>query len=379
MFQTKGHIDWLILLPVAALMFFSLAFVYSASATIAAIRFGSSGTLFWNHAQKVLLGFVLILVFSKIDYHFWKKFSKPILITAIVLLVIVLFTSPINDVRRWISLGPLTFQPSELAKFAMVLHFAVLLERKQEVIKDFKEGFAPFLLWTGVICYLIIMQPNFSTAAVIYIIALAMLFIGNTNLLHVAATTFASLGAAAIYLTATSSYRLNRILAYFGDPGTPDKAENLNYQLNQALIALGNGGMFGVGPGQSRQSHLFLPESYGDFILSIIGEEYGFIGILVIISLFILIFWRGMIIAKNAPDNFGYFLATGIIITFAFYVFVNSGVNSGLLPTTGLPMPFISYGGTAVLIYSAAIGVLLNISSQAGIYPRYADDEDEAE
>ena len=153
-----------------------------------------------------------------------------------------------------------------------------------------------------------------------------------------------------------------------GDAGS--QVETTGYQLNQALIAMGNGGIFGVGPGQNRQSHLFLPESYGDFIFSIIGEEYGFIGLFAILAAFALIFWRGMIIAKKAPDNYGYFLAIGIIITFAIYVFVNAGVNTGILPTTGVPMPFISYGGTAILFYSAAIGVLLNISAQAGVYPK---------
>jgi cell division protein FtsW len=136
------------------------------------------------------------------------------------------------------------------------------------------------------------------------------------------------------------------------------------------LIALGNGGIFGLGPGQSRQSDLFLPESYGDFIFSVIGEEYGFIGVILIIAAFVLILWRGIIIAKNAPDFFGYFLATGIILTLAIFAFVNAGVNCGLLPTTGLPMPFISYGGTAVIFHAAAVGILLNISKHAGVYPK---------
>ncbi|MFW5702035.1 MAG: FtsW/RodA/SpoVE family cell cycle protein, partial [Bacteroidota bacterium] len=165
------------------------------------------------------------------------------------------------------------------------------------------------------------------------------------------------------------------IMAYLGmDPNTIDP-ESVNYQLRQALIALGNGGLFGTGPGQSRQSNLFLPESYGDFIFSIIGEEYGFIGVLLVIATFVLVFWRGMMVARRAPDDFGYFLAVGILITFAIYVFVNAGVNVGLLPTTGLPMPFVSYGGSAVLIYAMAVGVLLNISAQSGIYPRAVAQE----
>jgi cell division protein FtsW len=369
--KPRGHIDWYILLPVIALMLYSIAFVYSASSTIAEKRFNSAESLFIKHSIRVLLGIITIIIFSKIDYHKLKKVTKPLLFFSIILLIVVLFLEPVNQVTRWINFGPLSFQPSEFAKFAMVLHFAYLLEKKQAVIKDFREGYLPFLLWIGLMCLLIAIQPNFSTTIVIYLIALSMLFIGNANLLHIITTGLSSIGIAIIYLIVTADYRLDRLLSFMGNSSIKETVNHkANYQLDQALIAIGNGGIFGVGPGQSRQSHLFLPESYGDFIYSIIGEEYGFIGVTLILVAFILIFWRGMLIAKKAPDNFGYFLAVGILITFAIYVFVNAGVNCGLLPTTGLPMPFISYGGTAVIFYSAAIGILLNISAQAGVYPR---------
>lgn len=368
--SARGHIDWLILLPVAALMLFSIAFVYSASATIAAMKFGSSESLFLKHTLRIGIGLAIIIGISKVDYHFWMKISKPLLIFSVFLLIGVLFTSPVNNVNRWINLGPISFQPSEFAKFAMVIHFAHMLAKKQNVIKDFKSGFLPFLIWTGIICYLVVLQPNFSTAIVIYIIGISMMFIGNTNLLHVLATGAVSLTGAVLYLISSTSYRLDRLAAYFGAETDGSIIHEVNYQLNQALIALGNGGFFGIGPGQSRQSHLFLPESYGDFIFAIIGEEYGFLGTIIILATFLLIFWRGMLVARKAPDIFGYFLAIGILITFAIYVFVNAGVNSGVLPTTGLPMPFISYGGTAVFFYAFAIGILLNISAQAGVYPK---------
>lgn len=367
-----GHIDWMIFLPVIALMLFSLAFVYSASATFAEIKFGAADKLFREHLLRVLVGFAIIFVFSRVDYHIWRKLSKPMLFVSIMLLAAVLFTGmEAHGAARWIRLGPMSFQPTELAKFALVLHFAVLLSTKQDYIKDFKRGFLPFLIWTGVICGLIALQPNLSNMMVIFIIAFSMMFIGNTNLLHLAGTFLVGLVGAGIYAV-SAPYRVNRLLAFMGmSSGSNNSAvENVSYQLTQALIAIGNGGIFGVGPGQNRQSHLFLPESYGDFIFSIIGEEYGFIGLSVIMGAFVLICWRGMLIAKKAPDNFGYFLAIGILITFAFYVFVNAGVNTGLLPTTGVPMPFVSYGGTAVFIYAGAIGILLNISAQAGVYPK---------
>jgi cell division protein FtsW len=368
--RKNGHIDWLILLPVVFLMLFSIAFVYSASATIASFKFGSSESLFIKHTIRIALGIITILIFSRIDYHFWQKYSKVILISAVIFLFIVLFSKGINDVTRWITIGPVSFQPTEFAKFAMVLHFATLLTRKQDVIKTLQFGLMPFLFWMILLCYLIAMQPNFSNAAVIYIIGLIMLYIGNANFFHLLLIAGSSIAVASLYITSTTNYRLDRILSYIGDITNSSLDHKMNYQLHQALIALGNGGVFGVGPGQSRQSHLFLPESYGDFIYAIIGEEYGFMGAFIILILFIFIFFRGIKTAKNAPDLFGYYLASGILITFAIYVVVNAGVNSGLLPTTGLPMPFVSYGGTAVLIYSAAIGILLNISAQAGTYPQ---------
>lgn len=368
--EPRGRIDWLILLPVVGLMFFGLAFVYSASAPVADMRFGSREQLFFNHAFRVFIGLVAIIIFAKIDYRVWRKLSKILLTIAIIMLVLVLIIgSQTKGAARWINLGFVSFQPSELAKFALIMHIATLLDKKKDHIKDFKKTFRPLLIWVGLVCVLIAAQPNFSTAMVIYLIAVCLMFIGNANLLHVLTTTSIGLLAGGIY-TITAEYRMKRALAYIGSIFDMSSVEIENYQLNQALLALGNGGLFGVGPGQNRQSHLFLPESYGDFIFSIIGEEYGFIGVTIILAAFIFIFWRAIIIAKNAPDLFGYYLSCGVALIFSFYVLVNASVNTGLLPTTGLPTPFISYGGTAVIIYSAAIGVLLNISSHAGVYPK---------
>lgn len=369
----KGHIDWIILLPIIALMLFSISFVYSASAPIAQYRFGDPELFFYSHTLRVLLGLIVIFVFAKIDYHIWQKISKPMILLGIILLIIVLVSgTSVKGASRWLNLGPLSFQPSEFAKFALVVHFAALLAVKQNIIKEFERGFFPFILWAGIICLLIGLQPNFSTMFVIFLIAVAMMFIGNTNLLHLGGLFAVGIVSVGFYLV-SAEYRLKRLTAFLGmgDSGATDA---VNYQSNQALIAIGNGGFLGVGAGQSKQSHLFLPESYGDFIFAIIGEEYGFLGLFGIILIFAIVFWRGMLIAKKAPDPFGYFLAVGILVTFATYLLVNAGVNSGLLPTTGVPMPFVSYGGTAVLIYSAAIGILLNISSHAGIVPKKEDE-----
>lgn len=369
--EERNHIDWYILLAVAGLMLFSIAFVYSASSTFAEIKFGSQEKMFWSHSIRVLIGLVIIIVLAKIDYHQWMKISKPMILLSIVLLIAVLIVGiKAKGASRWLDLGAIRFQPSEFAKFALILHLSSLLARKQEVIKAFKKGMVPILIWTGTIALLVILQPNLSTTIVIVFISVIMMFIGNTRPLHIAGIGVVSFGFATFIILLKSDYWLQRLKAFFSSPDNAGDLANYSYQLQQSLIAFGNGGLFGLGPGLSRQSDLFLPESYGDFIFSIVGEEYGFIGALAIIVIFIIILWRGMIIAKNAPDNFGYFLAVGIVSTLSLNAFVNAGVNTGLLPTTGLPMPFISYGGTAVIFHSASIGILLNISSQAGVFPR---------
>ncbi len=363
----KGHIDWYILLSVVGLMLFSIAFVYSASASIAEVRYAHSDVLFINHTIRVLFGLIILFVFAKFDYHKLEKASFPIILSSILLLILVYFISPpVNNAYRWINIGPFSFQPSELAKFALVLHFACIISQREEVIKDFKFGFLPLMIWTIVIVGLIALQPNFSTAGVIFLVATSVMFIGNVNLIHLLSFSTASLTGIILY-GLSAPYRMQRILSFLGDTNI---SENINYQVNQAIIAFGNGGLWGVGPGKSRQSHLFLPESYGDFIFSIIGEEYGFIGTLIIIAVFILIFWRGFKIIRKAPDLFGYLLSAGIILTFAFYMVVSIAVNCGLLPATGLPLPFISYGGTAVFFYSAAMGILLNISAHSNVFPK---------
>ena len=361
--EKKGHIDWIILTLTIGLMLMSIAFVYSASASIAEARFGSSDTLFLNHTLRVFAGFIVLLIFMKIDYHVWAKYSKLILFLSVLSLFLVLVIgTTINGANRWLYIGPINFQPSELAKFALVLHFSVLMTERQEFIKEFKLGILPLLIWSLIICFLIAIQPNFSSAVVIYIIAVAMMFIGNANVKHLLSIGVVAIIGLSVYAL-SAPYRMARLQNYIGM--TSEKTlHNASFQAHQAVIAFGNGGVWGLGPGQSRQSLLYLPEAYGDFIFSIIGEEYGFVGAVIILLIFAVIGYRGIKVAKNAPDLFGYFLAFGITFTITFYAFVSAGVNTGLLPTTGLPLPLISYGGTAIIIYCAAIGMLLNISSQ---------------
>ena len=359
----------MLLTAVLLLMVLSLGVVYSASSSWAMQRFGESGRLLGKHAIKVLLGFVMIFFFMRVDYQLYRKFSKKILLAAVTLLAVTLALGVvIKGASRWLEIGGFGFQPSEIAKFALIFHLSTLLALKQDRIRDFKLGYLPMLVWIGVVTVLVLLQPNFSTGAMIFAISLAMLFLGRAKFSHLALTVAALLPLLLVFMV-FAEYRMRRITGFFGGGagGSP------NYQLIQGILGFGSGGIFGVGPGESRQRDLFLPESYGDFVFSIVGEEYGLIGTLFFLALFLTIMLRGIRIARHAQDDFGYMLASGITLGITLYALVNAGVTLGILPTTGLPMPFVSYGGSSMVFSAAAVGVLLNVSSQTDLHPRLAD------
>ncbi|MEK9135726.1 MAG: putative lipid II flippase FtsW [Bacteroidota bacterium] len=364
----RNHIDLPTLLAVLVLMVLSLGVVYSASSTWAMLKSGSSEKLLGSHALKVLLGFAMIFLFTNVDYKKYKKLTKPILVgTVIVLLVTLALGGEVKGATRWLRFDGFGLQPSEFAKYALIFHLCVLLSEKRDRIRDFRTGFIPMMIWIATVTVLVLLQPNFSNGAMIFAISLIMLFIGRAKLSHIG-LTFASLVPLLVLYMFSAEYRMKRIMSFFNE--SADSGGQANYQLWQGIIGFGNGGLFGLGPGQSRQRELFLPESYGDFVFSIVGEEYGLIGTLVILLLFLTILLRGMKIAKNARDDFGRYLAIGITTSIALYALVNAGVTLGILPTTGLPMPFVSYGGSAMLFSSIAVGVLLNVSSQTDMHPR---------
>ncbi len=366
----RNHIDLWTLFAVLALMVLSLGVVYSASATYAQEKWGESGHLLGSHAVKVLVGFLAMLLFMHVDYHKFKRLTKPLLLTtAAVLVVTLVLGGEVKGASRWLRLGGFGLQPSEFAKYALLFHLSVLCAAKKERIQDFKTGFLPMLIWVGLITVLVLLQPNFSTGAMIFALSLLMLFAGRARLSHLALTVAALVPLLVVYML-SAKYRMERIMSYLGH-GTQGTGK-MNYQVWQGIIGFGNGGIFGLGPGNSRQRDLFLPESYGDFVFSIIGEEYGLIGTLIFLALFLLILLRGIRIARNARDDFGRFLALGITASVTLYALINAGVTLGILPTTGLPMPFVSYGGSSMLASAAAIGVLLNISSQTDMNPRTA-------
>jgi cell division protein FtsW len=363
----RNHIDLLTLIAVLLLMVLSLSVVYSASSSWAMEKWGENSRLLGSHAIKVLMGFIAIFFFMHVDYQLYRKITKPILLGAIALLLVTLaLGGEVKGASRWLRLGGFGLQPSEFVKYALLFHLSTLVAVKGDRVREFKIGYLPMMIWIGTVTVLVLVQPNFSTGAMIFGLSIGILFLGRAKLSHIALTLVALLPLLLVYMV-SAEYRMKRIMGFFG--GGSD-GNGMHYQLRQGIIGFGNGGLLGVGPGESRQRDFFLPESYGDFVFSIVGEEYGLIGTLFIMALFLTIMLRGMRIAKHTPDDFGRMLAAGITLSITMYALVNAGVTLGILPTTGLPMPFVSYGGSSMVFSSIAIGVLLNISSQTDLHPR---------
>ncbi|MGE5401047.1 MAG: FtsW/RodA/SpoVE family cell cycle protein [Ignavibacteriales bacterium] len=350
-------------ISILALMIIGSALVLSASSTYSALRFHNNlYHLFTAHIIKVVIAIAFLIIFSVIPYDVYKKHSKKIIMFAAFLLVVTLIFAPnVKGAGRWINLGFFSFQPSEVAKFLLIVHLAYLIESKGEELKKYKEGLAYPLVWIIIIAGLVFIQPNVSTSLVIATIAFTLLFIGGARISHLIATIGCAGIAAGTFMMLFHHSRA-RILTFihsFGNGG------EINLQVAQAKIALGSGGLLGLGLGQSRQSDLFLPESYGDFIFSVLGEELGLIGVIIVLLIYIILFLAGIIIAKKAKDRFGQLLAFGISYTIILSAFINAAVVTGIFPTTGIPLPFISYGGTSIIILCASAGIIVNIALQA--------------
>lgn len=358
----KGYkADIWILISVITLIVFSIGAVYSASSYYSMATSGSPEGIAKGHILKVGLAIVMIFVMAKIDYKIYAKYSRYILWFAILLLIFVLLgVASKKNVNRWIQLGPLSFQPSDFAKFALIIHLSYLLMKKKDYVGLLYKGYLPLLGYIALVTALVAAQPNFSTAMIIFGSSMLLLFISDVKLKHILFTIVGAIPVAIGFIL-SRGYIMNRIESY-ANMQSPEVGTKM--QVTQAIIGLGNGGLFGVGPGNSFQKELFLPEAYGDFIFSIVGEEYGFIGTLLIVAVFIFICYRGYRISRQTTDDFGKYLSFGITTIIAAYAIVNMCVATGIIPTTGVPVPFISHGGTALIINSMSIGILLNISSQ---------------
>ena len=357
-------IDYTLLCAILVLLFIGIVMVYSASSYYALYQIDVYNTEFYFYKEITwsIVGVIGMLVTMSIDYHYYKKWTPWLVLITLVFLVLVLFIgSNINGAVRWIRLGPLSFQPSELAKYVVVLYLALLIDKRKGKITKFKEGTIFYLAVAGVFAGLILLEHNLSITAIVMMVAFIMILVGGAKISHLFSLVPVGL-VAGIALIFTQSYRLKRLTSFL-NPWADTSGDS--YQLVQSLYALGSGGIFGVGIGNSRQKALFMPEPHNDFIFSIIGEELGLIGCIIIISIFMFIVIKGTSIAIKARDNYGFLLAIGIISVIAIQAIINIAVVTGSMPVTGVPMPFISYGGTSLVFNLGAMGILLNISRQS--------------
>ncbi|MGN0025667.1 MAG: stage V sporulation protein E [Clostridium sp.] len=357
-------IDYALLCALLLLLFIGVVMVYSSSSYYALYQKDVYNTdyYFIKEITWVIVGTIGMAITMSIDYHIYKKFTPWLVLITLALLIIVLFAgADINGAVRWIRLGPLSFQPSELAKYVLVLYLALLIDKRKNKIKKFGEGTILYLCIAAVFAVLVLLEKNLSITAIIMMVAFIMILVGGAKISHLLSLVPVGI-AAGLALIFTQSYRLDRLTSFLNPWADPSGD---SYQLIQSLYALGSGGIFGVGLGNSRQKALFMPEPHNDFIFSIIGEELGLIGCIFIISIFMFIVIRGTTIAVKARDNYGFLLAIGIISVIAIQAIINIAVVSGSMPVTGVPMPFISYGGTSLVFNLGAMGILLNISRQS--------------
>ena len=358
---TTQRYDTLTLLLTFGLVGVGIVMLYSSSADTAVDHTGDHMFFLKRQVVRVLLGAALFFMCSRLDYHRLKGFASWLLVGSLILLVItpvIHHSTGGEGAGRWLPLGPISIQPSDIARLSLIIYLAAYIDRKGAHITHLGRGFLPPVLVIGCTMLLIILEPDFSTAILVGLIGLTMLFLGGARAKHLAGLSAISLPLLTLIMM-IEPYRRVRIQTFLGLIDSP-QAE---YQISQSLISLGNGGWLGQGLGNSVEKKLFLPAPHTDFVFAIVGEELGFVGAILLLIAFLWLFQRGIVIARNAPDRFGMFLALGIVFNLMTYVLVNSAVVTEVLPNTGIPLPLISYGGTHMVFTLISLGILLNISS----------------
>ncbi|MEA5012367.1 MAG: putative lipid II flippase FtsW [Angelakisella sp.] len=364
--HVKGSIDLTFLVLVLLLLVFGLVMMFSASYAYAYYYEDNSFHFITRQLVFAVLGLVTMAVLSTWDYHIWHKFAWLSMIVSVVLLVLV-FTQPaINNAKRWIFIGSQSFQPSEIAKFAVVLLFSHIISINYEKMKTFRYGILPFGIILVILAGLLIAEPHLSGTVLIVFLGGIMIFIGGASLKWFGAAVGGGVGLAAVAMMIPAirdraMYRINVWLDPFLDP------QGAGFQTIQSLYAIGSGGLLGAGIGNSRQKYLFLPEPQNDFVFSVVCEELGFVGAVLVILLFVLLIWRGFTIAIKARDRFGTLLAAGLTAQVGIQAVLNVAVVTNTLPNTGIPLPFFSYGGTALAMLLAEMGIILSISRQTAL------------
>jgi len=355
--------DVKLLFPVLFLVGIGIVMVYSASSALALKRFGTDYYFLRKQAIFALSGIVALVICRHIPYRFYGSLTYPFLILAFALLVAIQvsgFGHSAGGSARWLRYGGFSLQPSEFARFALVVYLAYSMNKKKEMLKDFSVGLLPHILMLSALSALLILQPDFGSVVILFAMTWIMLFVGGVRIIYLLSSLALFILPVAYYLLFNAEYRIKRIISYLDPWQYPT---NEGYQVIHSLMAFGTGGIWGTGIGKGYQKLFYLPEPHTDFIFSVIGEEFGLMGVLVILGLYALILWRGVIIARNAKDSFGSLVAIGLTTAIGLQVCVNMGVALGLLPTKGLTLPFLSYGGTSLLVNMCSIGILMNIGA----------------
>lgn len=357
----KNSIDWLLLGSVIIISIFGIIMIYSASYIWAEYKFNDAFKYVKHQGLFFIIGVIFMIIISKIDYHLYLKKANMILLGCLILLILVAIPGVgivRNGSRSWFGIGSFGIQPSEFTKLALIMFTSKYLVNNEKNLKDIKKGVLPILGITMLVFALIMLQPDFGTGTIIVISIIGLLFVAGVNFKF-----FFKIGIigviGVVILIAVAPYRMARIISFL-DPWSDPLGSG--FQIIQSLYAIGPGGLFGYGFLNSRQKHFYLPEPQTDFIFSIISEEFGFLGIVIVASLFLMIIVRGFRIARNCSDMFGKYLVFGIIFQIAFQTVLNLMVVVGLIPVTGVTLPFLSYGGSSLLITLCSIGIVLNVS-----------------
>lgn len=363
-----ASIDWPFAIIVLTILAFGLVMMFSASYASAWYREGDSLYYIKRQLMFAVLGVIVMLVAPHFDYHLLHKFAWPLMGVTVLLLVVVLFMPETKGTTRWIYLpGGGSFQPSEIAKFAVIVLFAHIISLNHKKMKTFSYGVLPFLLILGGIAGMMLLEPHLSGTLLIFAIGAVMMFVGGTSLvwfgLAIGLAVMAVAGAVILFPDLVP-YAMTRI-NYWQDPWQ-DMA-GAGYQVVQSIYAIGSGGLFGLGIGNSKQKHLYLPEPQNDFVFSIVCEELGFVGAVMVILLFAALLWRGIVIAYKAKDKFGSMIVVGIITQVTVQAALNIAVVTKTIPNTGISLPFFSYGGTSLLMLLGEMGIVLAVSRQSGV------------
>ncbi len=354
--------DVQLLFPVLFLVGIGIVMVYSASSALALKKFASDYFFLKKQALFAFAGVIILVIARHFPYKYYRPLAYPLVGLSLALLTVIQFTDlglSAGGSTRWMQLGSFSFQPSEFARIALVIYLAYSMEKKADRIKDFSIGFVPHVLMLGVFMILIFIQPDFGSVFILGALTWILLFTGGVRFWQLFASLLVILPVAYIFLI-NAEYRAKRILGFL-NPW--EHSSDAGYQIVHSLMAFGTGGFWGTGIGKGYQKLFYLPEPHTDFIFSVIGEELGLLGVLIIIGLYGWIIIRGIAIARSAPDLFGAYLAVGLTIAMGLQIVVNMGVALGLLPTKGLTLPLLSYGGTSLLLNMASIGILMNISA----------------